>query len=160
MKKLFVMLMLSTFLIGCASTKSTVSKDYQPSKSSPLSLTIKKNPNVNIPSVQYDLLESQIRDGLTSNGLLASKEDDSSHSVEIYIHNFKMRDDVDRLVVGIIAGCDNISSTVIVTDKHTKKEIGNSSISIEECAAWGVASQVIKKYTNGVIAFLSDDEAL
>lgn len=67
-----------------------------------------------------------------------------------------MRDDAARLLVGIMAGCDNIASTVIVTDKVTHEELGRSQISIKECGAWGVASQVIKKYTDGVVAYLSN----
>lgn len=156
MKKVFAILVISAFLHGCASTKSTVTKAYTPAKDDQLSIHIEKPSNVSIPLDQSQLLESQIRNGLAGKGLLASSPDDSQHSVTVKIHSFRMRDDAARLTVGIMAGCDNIASTVTVTDKVTKEELGSSQISIKECAAWGVASQVITKYTDGVVAYLSN----
>ncbi len=157
MKKLFASLVLVSFLSGCASTQSTVLKEYEPAGSSSLAVTIEKNSNIAIPVDQFQQLESQIKTGLSQKGLLASTEASSKHSVTVRIHEFKMRDDTARLMVGIMAGCDSIVSTVTVTDKSTNEEIGNSEISIKECAAWGVASQVITKYTNGVLAYLSNE---
>ena len=156
MKKIFLVVIFSIFIYGCASTKSKITKAYIPTEDGQLAIHIEKSLSVFIPPYQYQLLESQIRNGLAHNGLLALNEDKSQHSVTIKIDSFRMRDDSARLTVGIMAGCDNIKSTVVVMDKVTNEELGKSQISIKECAAWGVASQVITKYTDGVIAYLSN----
>lgn len=156
MKKIISIFFVAVLSFGCASIDSTVSKAYVPGNRSQLALSIKQESGVSIPSEQKQLLEKQIREGLSQKGLLASDENNSQHSVIVNIHTFRMRDDAARLTVGIMAGCDNISSTVVVTDKITGKEIGNARISIKECAAWGVASQVITKYTDGVVAYLTN----
>jgi len=155
MKKI-IAIFVAVSLYGCASVDSQVSKSFVPRNGNKLSLTIKNDSGVSIPVDQYQLLETQIREGLSQNGLLAAHEKNSQYAVIVNLHTFKLRSDASRLTVGILAGCDNINSTVIVNDKITNEEIGNSQISIKECGAWGVASQVIKKYTDGVVTYLSN----
>lgn len=159
MRKIIAIFLLSVSSFGCASIDSRVSKAYVQGNGSLLSISFMQDAGVSIPSEQKQLLVNQIREGLSQNGLLATEATDgnnSQHSVIVNIHTFRMRGDAARLTVGIMAGCDNISSTVIVTDKITGKEIGNAKVSIKECAAWGVASQVITKYTDGVVAYLTN----
>jgi uncharacterized protein YceK len=156
MRKIIAIFLLSVSSFGCASIDSRVSKTYVQGNGSQLSISFMEDAGVSVPSEQKQLLVNQIREGLSQNGLLATDENNSQHSVIVNIHTFRMRDDAARLAVGIMAGCDNIRSTVIVTDKITGKEIGNAKVSIKECAAWGVASQVITKYTDGVVAYLTN----
>lgn len=156
MKQLMTIFILVSILFGCASTKSNVSKSYTASDESKLTLVLKKNEEVSIPQEQYQLIENQIKGGLSDKGLLAADELDSQHVVTVNLHSFRMREDAARLAAGIMAGCDNINSTVAITEKLTGNLMGSSTISIKECAAWGVAKQVITKYTNGVIEFLSN----
>ena len=156
MRKIIAIFLLSVSSFGCASIDSIVSKAYVQGNGSQLSISFIQDAGVSIPSEQKQLLVNQIREGLSQKGLLATDENNSQHSVSVNIHTFRMRDDAARLAVGIMAGCDNIGSTIIVTDKITGKEIGNAKVSIKECAAWGVASQVIKKYTDGVVVYLTN----
>ena len=158
MNKIIAVSILSIFLLGCASTKSTVVKRYISSDESKISITIIKDVSVSVPDNQYQLIEDNITDGLKKNGLLASNQETSKHSAVVTLHSFRIRDDAARLAVGILAGCDNIISTVTVMDKLTNDEIGKSKISINECAAWGVSDQVITKYTNGVVEYLSNKQ--
>ncbi len=156
MKKYLGLALLSTMLFGCASANLNVSKPYITNKNAKLSLSISKDPGVLIPPKQFELIENQISEGLTQSGLLSSSEVRSEHTVTIDMRSFRMRDDAARLTVGILAGCDNINSLVTVTDTSTNEVVGKSEISIKECAAWGVAEQVIKKYTEGVVNYLSN----
>jgi len=62
---------------------------------------------------------------------------------------------------GILDFCnveDNIKSNVVVIDSATKQKIGESEIMIKECAAWGVSSQVIKAYSEGVVKYLAGEK--
>lgn len=156
MRKIIAIFLLSVSSFGCASIDSRVSKAYVQGNGSQLSISFMQDAGASIPSEQKQLLVNQIREGLSQKGLLATDENNSQHSVIVNIHTFRMRNDAARLAVGIMAGCDYIRSTVIVTDKITGKEVGNAKVSIKECAAWGVASQVIKKYTDGVVAYLTN----
>ncbi|MEZ4527357.1 MAG: hypothetical protein R2941_15670 [Desulfobacterales bacterium] len=60
-------------------------------------------------------------------------------------------------MVGIMAGCDNIKSNVTISDSAEKQKIGESEVSIDECDAWGVSSQVIKKFSEGVVKYLAGE---
>jgi hypothetical protein len=122
-----------------------------------MSVTINSASNLSIPEEQYQLLESHIREGLTQKDLLSPSSDAAAHDVVIDIQAFRLRNDAARLTVGIMAGCDKIRSHIVVTERATQKEIGRSDVSIKECAAWGVANQVIRKYGDGVVEYLSDN---
>ena len=156
MKKYLGLVLLLTMLFGCASANLNVSKPYISDKATKLSLSISKDPGVLIPEEQYQQIENEISQGLTQRGLLSPSGYEPKHCVTIDVHSFRMRSDGARLSVGILAGCDNINSLVTVTDTSTNEVVGKSEISIKECAAWGVAEQVIKKYTEGVINYLSN----
>ncbi len=154
MKKISTLVLTMAVLSGCATTKLSVIELYKPNKDEKLTFTIEKGTNVNIPSVQLSLMESVIKRGLQDNSLLAA-EGNSNHSAKINITEYRMRDDAARLIVGILAGCDKVNSVVTVVNNETGEELGKSNIRINECAAWGVAEQVVTKYANGVVKFLS-----
>ena len=154
MKKIPVLVLLSVILSACANAKLSVIEPYTSSKDRKLSFVIEKNSNINIPNEQFSLMESVIKQGLEKNSLL-SVEGNSNHSVKIDITEYRMRKDAARLIVGIAAGCDKVNSVVTVVDNETGEEIGKSNVRINECASWGVAAQVVTKYANAVVKFLS-----
>ena len=94
-------------------------------------------------------------DGSIQNDMLASSSDSAQYSAIVDIHAFRMRNDAARLTVGIMAGCDNISSTVSIKDNSSGARVGSANVAIKECAAWGVADQVMKKYADGVVSFIA-----
>jgi len=118
---------------------------------------LSKEATVDIPEEVLDTIKSQIQEGLSEHNLLATTTDDKSRKAEINITSYRMRPDAARLTVGIMAGCDNIRSNVAIIDPSNKQKIGESEIKIEECAAWGVSSQVIKKYSEGVVKYLAGE---
>jgi len=120
-----------------------------------LLVSIDKNPGLDIPEEQFNQIKAQIEQRLTQGGRLARKGDENYHSATVTITSFRMRPDAARLLVGAMAGCDNIKSNVSVVERDSGKELGSAEISIEECAAWGVADQVIGKYSDGVADYLT-----
>lgn len=155
MKKAFLIVLVAACLAGCATTKSNVSMEYASDEGRLLSVSIEKGEDIVIADDQYAYLESSIKNSLSKKNLLAYEGYKPEHIVTVKIHSYRMRDDAARLAVGIMAGCDNIKSTVVVTDAFSKEKLGSSEISISECAAWGVANQVIEKYAQGVVAYLA-----
>lgn len=154
MKTIFFIVLGISILGGCATAKSNIVKPYAANNNAKLSILIEKNSRIAIPIDQYNLLESAIKEGLQQKQLLTSI-DDSNHSVNVNITAYRMRDNAARLTAGAMAGCDTINSVVTVVDNASGEVIGESNIRISECAAWGVAAQVIKKYAKGVVSFLS-----
>lgn len=155
MKKLSI-LFISLALLGCATAKSTSSLDYAASSENKLSFTLNKTPGAIVPAEDFQLIKTQIETGLRDSNLLATNQEKSSHSAIVTIQSYRMRDDAARLTVGILAGCDSIRSDVVVIENSLNTELGRSHVSMKECAAWGVANQVIEEYTEGVIDFLTN----
>jgi hypothetical protein len=142
------------FLSGCGA-KSNVVKPYQFDSNLKLNFSVLKNEPVEIPSENLETIQKKIQEGLSEKNLLATNDDKKYRKAEILITSYRMRPDAARLIVGIMAGCDNIKSNVVITDPETNNKIGESEISIEECAAWGVSSQVIAAYSKEVVNYLT-----
>lgn len=155
MKKGWLLLgLFCLFLSGCGA-KSNVITPYQFESDITIGFSLSKKDVIEIPDDVLETIQKQIHDGLAAQNLLANNGNDNSHEAEILITSYRMRPDAARLLVGIMAGCDNIKSNVVVKDTKTKEKIGESEIMIEECAAWGVQSQVIAAYSEGVVNYLA-----
>ena len=155
MKKTWVCLVLfCLFLSGCAA-KSNVITPYQFDSNLKIDFFLSKQEIVEIPDEVLETMRKQIQEGLSEQNLIATNTDENVRKVEILITSYRMRPDAARLLAGIMAGCDNIKSHVVVTNSETKKKIGESEIMIKECAAWGVSSQVIAAYCEGVVNYLA-----
>ena len=155
MKKAWLLLgLFCLFLSGCGA-KSNVITPYQFDSDITLEFSLSKKDGIEIPDDVFETIQKQIHEGLLAQNLLANNGNNNSHKAEILITSYRMRPDAARLLVGIMAGCDNIKSNVVVTDVKTKEKIGESEIMIEECAAWGVQSQVIAAYSEGVVNYLA-----
>jgi hypothetical protein len=155
MKKTWLCLALfCLFLNGCGA-KSNVIKPYQFDSNLKLDFSLSHEEQIEIPDEVIETIQKQIQEGLSQQNLLAAKTGENFREAEIHITSYRMRPDAARLLVGIMAGCDNIKSNVVVKDSGSKEKIGESEIMIEECAAWGVQSQVIAAYSEGVVNYLA-----
>lgn len=147
---LFVLL-----LSGCAATSNVIQK-YQPDQTYKLNYSLSAAPEVEVPDEVLKTMQNQIQKSLSEQNLLASEVDDKFHKAEILITHYRMRPDVARLLVGIMAGCDKIKSKVTISDSNTKKIIGEAEFESNVCAAWGVASQVIEAHIEKIANYLSN----
>ena len=154
-KKLLCLTLVSLFFCGCGAAKFKSITPYQFDRGFKLNVSLSKEATIDIPEEVLDTIKNQVQEGLSERNLLATTTDDKSRKAEIHITSYRMRPDAARLIVGIMAGCDNIESNVAIIDSSNEQKIGESEIKIEECAAWGVSSQVIKKYSEGVVKYLS-----
>jgi hypothetical protein len=153
MKNVLLLALLGFFVQGCAGVTSRPLIPYAAGCNTKLMVTVNKAANVEIPDEYFKKIQAQIEQGLAQRRRLAEANDDKYDSAAVTITSFRMRPDAARLAVGILAGCDNIKSNISVVDNG--KEVGSADVSIQECAAWGVADQVIGKYTGGVVDFLT-----
>ena len=157
-KKWLGLALFCLFLCGCGAAKSNLITPYQFDSSFKLNFSLSKKEIVEIPEEILETIKRQILEGLSEHNLLATTADENFRKAEVIITSYRMRPNAARLTVGIMAGCDNIKSNVVVIDSATKQKIGESEIMIKECAAWGVSSQVIKAYSEGVVKYLAGEK--
>ena len=153
MKKWLAVISVGVLLVGCG-TKTHIVEPYVFDKNLKLDLELKKEDGVNIPDEILATMKQQIRDGLAKNNLLASSTTNANHA-EVTIFAYRMRPNAARLLAGAMAGCDNINSQVVVKDTSNQKIIGHSTVQMRVCNAWGVSSQVISSFSEGVVNYLS-----
>jgi len=146
---LFVLL-----LSGCGATSKVIQK-YQPDHTYKLNCSVSAAPQVEVPDEVLKSMQSQLQKSLSEQNLLAAADDNKIHKADILITHYRMRPDVARLLVGIMAGCDKITSKVTIIDSNTKNIVGEADFESNECAAWGVASQVIRAHMEKISDYLS-----
>ncbi len=151
--KLIAIGAIAVVMTGCGSSTKVI-KPYQANSKDKLYVSVTKTNTATVPNDVLRTIEKQVKVDLAEKNLLAANINQSSQKVKIVISSYRMRPDAARLTVGIMAGCDNINSTVIVTNRKTNKIVGESKVDIKECAAWGVSSQVIASYSKGVSKYL------
>lgn len=156
-KTWFIYLIVFLFLTGCGAS-SNVIKNYHADKNSKLKFSLVSQESIDVPNEVLETMRTQIQTGLSERNILASSGDERFRKATILITAYRMRPNAARLLVGILAGCDTIKSNVIVVDQPTSITVGESELEYEECAAWGVASQVISAYTESVVEYLVGEE--
>jgi len=152
--KCIYLVLIVFFLSGCGAT-STIIQKYQPDRTDKLNYSVSVAPQVEVPDEVLKSMQSQLQKSLSEQNLLAAAVDDKFHKADILITHYRMRPDAARLLVGMMAGCDKITSKVTIVDSNTKKTIGEAEFESNECAAWGVASQVIRAHMEKISNYLS-----
>lgn len=155
MKTKCIYLVLFVLLVsGCGATSNVIQK-YQPDKTYKLNYYLSAAPQVEVPDEVLKTMQNQIQKNLSEQNLLTSEVDNKFHKADILITHYRMRHDAARLLVGIMAGCDKINSKVTILDSDTKKIVGEAEFESNECAAWGIASQVVKAHVDKIANYLS-----
>jgi formylglycine-generating enzyme required for sulfatase activity len=145
-------------LLGCGPTSNIILK-YQHDQNFKLSYSLSSAPQVEVPDEVLEAMRSQIEKILSEQNLLATKGDDKFHKADIFITHYRMRPDVARLLVGIMAGCDKIISKVTVVNLKTTDIVGMAEFESNECAAWEVASQVIEAHIRKIADYFKQGGA-
>lgn len=157
-KRCFYIAILGLFLSSCGA-KSNVIQQYKPEKDIKLKYTLSTTPQADVPDAVLNEMRSQIQESLSARNLLSTKGDIKFHQANILITEYRMRPDAARLLIGIMAGCDTLTSKVTIVESSNGKIIGESEFESKECAAWGVAAQVIEAHIKKIIEYLSGDSA-
>lgn len=152
--KFFYFVLFVLLLSGCGATSNVIQK-YQPNQTYKLNYSLSAAPQVEVPDEVLKTMQNQIQKSLSEQNLLASEGDNKFHKADILFTHYRMRPDAARLLVGIMAGCDKINSKVTILDSNTKIIVGEAEFESNECAAWGVASQVIKAHVDKIANYLS-----
>ena len=141
---------LTTILTGCGTT-STVMDPINPSEVKPYAVVIEYNVSV-VDDWKY-LFESKLQTALAVAGMQADEEDKSANSAEISFVTFRLRDDGTRLMAGIFAGTDEVTSEITARDA-SGAVIGKGVVTTSNASAWGSNDGYLEEHAKDIVKFL------
>jgi len=148
-----LLLVSHALLVGCAGTSATVNSEYRLAQGEKVKLQL------STPSTASEEGATIFRDRLTAQlvgrGLLAGASDGSSKTLEVTMNNYYMRHGAARAMVGIMAGADNIQSTVKVKDQATGKALSEFTVESKNPTAWGTSRGLIEEHADEIVATLA-----
>ena len=136
-----------------------ITKPYTPRQDSLLEYKIYQSATIDESSLisqdGLEILRSRIEQQLRAKGRLANKPADAQEKVEINITRYKMRSDTERILLGILAGTDNMRSTIIIKDKKLNKIISEFKIKSSNSSAWGTSRGMIEDHADKIVNYLA-----
>jgi hypothetical protein len=111
----------------------------------------KQSKNIYISPDQMKLFKDSLESSLKENNLY---NDESTKNIDIVFTKYFMRESSERLFAGILAGIDNISTTVLIRDSISKEPMGRVVIISQNGSAWGSTESLIKQHAEKIVEFL------
>ena len=142
----------SAFLAGCAGTSAIVQSEYRLAQGEKLKLQLSAPPTASEEGMA--ILRERLTTQLSSNALLAGASDTSSRTVEVTVTNYSMRHGATRALVGIMAGADNVQSTVKVKDFSTGKILSEFNVESKNPSAWGTSRGMLEEHADKIVETL------
>ena len=81
-------------------------------------------------------------------------KENSNKVIEITFNNYYMRHGAARHLAGVMAGVDNITSTVVIKEKDNDKIVGEFRVISKNATAWSSAGNLIEQHADKIIAYL------
>jgi hypothetical protein len=153
MKKLAVALLIAaaSVLSGCAGTAANVQTEYRLVQGEKLNLQLITPPNATEEGVK--ILRERLNEQLSTNGLLAPASDTNARTIEVTVTKYYVRNGAVRAMVGIMAGADDIRSTVKVKDS-AGKVLSEYSVESKNPTAWGTSKGLLETHADKIVAIL------
>lgn len=152
MKRLIALVILVAVSLGGCSTAGNVQRAYRPAPGDTISYVI--IPKAEVSDEALAILRSELDGELRASGLLAAGPADARKAVEISITSYRMRHGATRAMVGIMAGSDNMQSSVVVTDKASGAVVGQFSVQSKNSTAWGTSRGMIADHAGKIVEYL------
>ena len=153
MQKLLLSLLIAsaTLVAGCT-TSAKVQSEYKLAQGEKFSFLITAPTEVSAEARQ--IFNERLTSQLTGSGLLAASSDASARSLEIAVTNYNMRHGAARALLGIMAGSDNMQSTIKVKDRGTGAVLSEFSIESKNSTAWGTSRGMIEDHADKIVETL------
>lgn len=139
-------------LVGCAGTSAIVQSEYRLAQGEKVKLQLSTPPTASEEGMA--ILRERLTTQLSSNALLAGGSDASNRTVEVIVTNYYMRHGAARAMVGIMAGSDNIQSTVKIKDSSTGNVLSEFTVQSKNPTAWGTSKGLIEEHADKIVATL------
>lgn len=141
-----------SLLAGCAGTSAIVQSEYHIAQGEKLKLQLSTPLKANENGMT--ILRERLTTQLSSNALLAGGGDASSKTIDVNVTNYYMRHGAARALAGIMAGTDNIQSTVKVKDTATGKSLSEFTVESKNPSAWGTSKALIEEHADKIVEML------
>ena len=146
--------LLFVLLTGCAGTNVTVNKQYNYVSTDTFKYNIIDNANVTAQGM--DIFKGRLKSKLDEQSLLSNN---SNKIIEITFTNYYMRHGATRSLAGIMAGSDNITTTVLIKDKANGKVVGEIVVISKNPTAVGTAQGLIEGHADKIVSFIKTGKA-
>tara|TARA_Y100001970_G_C14094765_1_gene782005 strand:+ start:79 stop:567 length:489 start_codon:yes stop_codon:yes gene_type:complete len=159
--KINLLILLSLFLTSCATsfinsgtlpgtgTELTTLEEFQPKGMEKFSYELKDW--YKIPEIERGVFENKLETTLTEKNIFGA---DSNLVLEITFEQYFMRDASSRLMGGVLAGIDNITTSVIIKNKENGQVLGRFKAISKNATAWGSKNSLIEQHAEKIASFL------
>lgn len=154
MQKLLLTLFIAPYMLlaGCAGTAARVQTEYRLAQGEKLKLELTAPPTATEEGLQ--ILRERLTMQLSNSGLLAPASDGSARTVEVLVTNYSLRHGAARAMFGIMAGTDNLQSTVKIKDQVTGKALSEFVVESKNPTAWGTSRGLIEEHADQIVETL------
>jgi hypothetical protein len=150
MKRILVTIILMV-LAGCATT-AQIQSEYRLAQGEKLKLQVTVPPSATEEALQ--IFNERLTTQLWSNGLLAGPTDATARNLEVAVTNYSMRHGAARAMLGIMAGSDNMQSTVKIKDQATGSVLSEFTVESTNSTAWGTSRGMIEDHADKIVETL------
>lgn len=147
--KLLVIGFVVTIMSGCVGTNLTIDQSYSYKNSDSFSYEVIDKASVTEKGMT--IFKSQLDSKLEQLGLAGGN---ANKLVEITFNNYYMRHGAARALVGVMAGADNITSTVIIKDKVSGTIVGKLQVVSKNPTATGSARSLIQQHADKIATYI------
>ncbi len=152
--KFLIALFISTLIFGCSSS-TTVKKEFASVKNNNYLIETYYSGR-HTPHDYRQIFESHLQRKLDEIYLNTGTDSDPTHTAKIIFEEFQLRDDTERVMVGIFAGTDKVVSSVRVISNEENELVGEALIESNNASAWASNSGLLEKHAQKIIDFLTN----
>ncbi|MFO7713334.1 DUF4410 domain-containing protein [Desulfosarcina sp.] len=149
---LFSLLLSFSILVGCAGTGMKIQNGYTPDPNASIKYSV--DPKVKMSQEALGIFKERLESQFRASGLPVTGSS-AARSVEIVITNYYMRHGAARALVGIMAGVDNIQSSIIVRDMTSNAVLGQFSVKSSNPTAIFTSRGLIEDHADKIVRYVS-----
>jgi hypothetical protein len=152
-KALAAILITSTVLLGgCAGTSATLKSEYRLAQGEKVKLQLHTPQGASTEGMS--ILRERLVLQLSASGLFAGANDATARTLDVNVTNYYMRHGATRHMVGILAGADNIQSTVTIREAATGKVLSEFKVESKNPTGWGTSRGLIQEHSDKIVEML------
>tara|TARA_E500000178_G_C16666315_1_gene592996 strand:+ start:123 stop:614 length:492 start_codon:yes stop_codon:yes gene_type:complete len=159
--KINLLILLSLFLSSCTTTfinsgtlpgtgtELTTLEEFQPKGTEKFSYELKDW--YKITKTERGVFENRLETMLIEKNIFGASSD---LVLEITFEEYFVRDASSRLLAGVLAGIDNITTSVIIKNKENGEVLGRFKAISKNATAWGSKNSLIEQHADKIVSFL------
>lgn len=153
--KVLVCAVIAAVLSGCVGTNLVVDQPYSYQPTDAFSYEIVDKANVTDKGMS--IFKSKLDQNLSQLGLQQGDNQGAAGSnrvIEITFNNYYMRHGAARALAGVMAGADNITSTVLIKDKESREVLSRLQVESKNPTATSSARALIEQHATKITDYI------